>query len=97
MNFDILKTIILDYTEEIKEYYFDRFISVDDKVDYEAFEWMKHIYKIMDGLIIEETFENFMDVNEVDLMKQFYFNNLDQYAKKDLLKIITNKHTYIRN
>lgn len=30
MNFDILKTIILDYTEEIKEYYFDRFISVDD-------------------------------------------------------------------
>ena len=51
----------------------------------------------MDGLIIEETFENFMDVNEVDLMKQFYFNNLDQYAKKDLLKIITNKHTYIRN
>jgi len=31
----------------------------------------------MDGLIIEETFENFMDVNEVDLMKQFYFNNLD--------------------
>ena len=30
MNFDILKTIILDYTEEIKEYYFDRFISIDD-------------------------------------------------------------------
>jgi len=30
MSFDILKTIILDYTEEIKEYYFDRFISVDD-------------------------------------------------------------------
>ena len=30
MSFDILKTIILDYTEEIKVYYFDRFISVDD-------------------------------------------------------------------
>ncbi len=59
--------------------------------------WLRHVYVVLDSLVLNETFDNFMPMQQTDLMSQQYYVTLRAYSKRDLMKIVTNKLAYVRN
>lgn len=59
--------MILNYVEEIKSKYFDHMYENNEKYEDEMHGWLTHCYLLLDALIIDETFENCMHVDDTEL------------------------------
>lgn len=84
----------IHYVEEIKRTYF--FSPLDQKKDEANMKYLRHINEILDSLLIDEFFENFLDIY-VRFEEQKYFEMMQRYAKDHLLNIVTNKITFTKN
>ena len=84
----------INYVEEIKRTYF--FSPLDQKKDEANLKYLRHINEILDSLLIDEFFENFLDIY-VKFEEQKYFEMMQRYAKDHLLNIVTNKIVFTKN
>ncbi|KAM3133531.1 hypothetical protein pb186bvf_014373 [Paramecium bursaria] len=94
ISITFMKKFVLKYCEDIKSQFLQQFL---DKSSVSGSKQLLHIEKILESLIIDEFFENCMDVQQIDLEQQNYFNILNKYSKSDLLQVVTNKMDYIRH
>ena len=79
---------LIQYVEEIKRAYF--FSPLDQKNDEENMKYLRHVNEILDVMLVDEFFENFLDIY-VKFENQKYFEMIRRYAKDHLLNIVTNK------
>jgi serine/threonine-protein kinase ULK/ATG1 len=90
----IFAKYMIQYVEEIKRTYF--FSPLDQKNDEENMKYLRHINEVLDVLLIDEFFENFLDIY-VKYENQKYFEMIKRYAKDHLLNIVTNKIVFTKS
>lgn len=60
----VLKRVMLNYVEDIKNKYLQDFINKENE---EIKFWLVHIYKVLDALLIDDFFENFINIHVINL------------------------------
>ena len=90
----VLAKYMIQYVEEIKRTFF--FSPLDQKNDEENMKYLRHINEVLDVLLIDEFFENFLDIY-VKFENQKYFEMIKRYAKDHLLNIVTNKIVFTKS
>ncbi|CAD8061051.1 unnamed protein product [Paramecium primaurelia] len=94
ISITFMKKIVLKYCEDLKSQYLQQFLDKNPQL---GSKQLLHIEKTLESLILDEFFENCMDIQQIDLEQQNYFSILNKYSKADLLQVITNKMDYIRH
>ena len=94
IDMKIFGKYFIQYVEEIKRAYF--FSPMDQKKDVENMKYLRHINEILDVMLIDEFFENFLDIY-VKFENQKYFEMIRRDNKDHLLSIVTNKIVFNKN
>ncbi|EGR34530.1 protein kinase domain protein [Ichthyophthirius multifiliis] len=94
LNNHTFRRLVLRYIEDIKTKYFNKFL--DPQMD-DSMKWLIHIHKTLDALLLDEFFENFIQVDVTDFEQQNYFTTFKTYQKSDLFTVVSNKINYTRN
>ncbi|EAS03183.1 Serine/Threonine kinase domain protein (macronuclear) [Tetrahymena thermophila SB210] len=93
-NNHTFRRLMLRYIEDIKSKHFNKFL---DPTSDDSTKWLVHIHKTLDALLLDEFFENFIQIDITDFEQQPYFKTFHTYQKSDLLTVVSNKINYTRN
>ena len=94
IDMKIMGKYFIQYVEEIKSCFF--FSPMDKKSDEENIKYLRHLNEILDVLLIDEFFENFLDIY-IKFDQQKYFDMIKKDTKDHLLSIVTNKIVWTKN
>ena len=85
INMSEFSKLMLNYIDEIKN-----IIIVDKVSDKFSIKCLLHINNVLDVMVLEDFFENFIDLNS-EINEQKYYTMFDNYNRKELYNIINGK------